>query len=221
MKENASNLIIHIPIPRSHTANVQKRELSSVKSGIFAATIFIVAGLLFLLMTEEIYNLFPYTVGAFFLVVGGFDVFRGIRTKEYKITETKLLANGIVYLLLGAVILYHRHESEYIIGALWGVLGIIKGSEALNTALHQMYMRVRFWKELLRAAIEMLLGVLLLIDAKATLKHHVFILGIEMLLVGWRILQDAKLLKKHENNTLNTLGDNLSPGSELTPKNKG
>lgn len=201
MKENISNLITHIPVPRSHTPNAHKRKLSSVKSGIFAAVIFIAAGLMFLLMTEEIYKFFPYTASGFLFVVGGFDVFRGIRTQEYKIAETKLLANGIVYLLLGAVILYHRHEAEYIVGALWGVLGIIKGSEALNTAIHQMYIRVRFGKELLRATIEMILGVLLLIDAKATLKPHVFILGIELMLVGWRIMQDAKLLKQHEDNT--------------------
>ena len=30
------------------------------------------------------------------------------------------------------------------------------------------------------------LGVLLLADAKAALKYHVFILGIELLMVGWR-----------------------------------
>lgn len=138
------------------------------------------------LMTEEIYALFPYTASGFLLIVGSFDVFRAIKTKEYKIAETKLLANGIVYLLLGAVILYHRHESEYIIGALWGVPGIIKGSEALNIALHQVYMKTHFGKEMLRAVIEILLGVLLLVDAKAALKYHVFILGIELLMVGWR-----------------------------------
>ena len=72
------------------------------------------------------------------------------------------------------------------IGALWGVPGIIKGSEALNIALHQVYMKTHFGKEMLRAVIEILLGVLLLVDAKEALKYHVFILGIELLMVGWR-----------------------------------
>lgn len=56
----------------------------------------------------------------------------GLRTQEYKDAGTKLLANGIVYVILGLVILYHRNESEHIIGALWGILGVLKGSEALH-----------------------------------------------------------------------------------------
>lgn len=199
-KENqVLNLIMQLPIPRALTPDKSRHTLDSVKTGITVAGIFIATGLAFLLLTEESYKLFPYTVACFLLVVGGIDVYRGIKTKEYKTAETKLLANGIVYLILAAVILHQRHESEYIIGALWGVLGIIKGSEALNTALHRMYMKTHYGKEMIRAVAEILLGVLLLVDAKATLKHHVFILGIELLLVGWRILQDAKLLKKQEN----------------------
>lgn len=39
---------------------------------------------------------------------------------------------------------------------------------------------------MLRAVTEILLGVLLLADAKTALKYHVFIFGIELLMVGWR-----------------------------------
>lgn len=71
-----------------------------------------------MLITEEIYALLPYTASGFLLIVGSFDVFREIKTKEYKIAETKLL-DGIVYLLLGAVILYHCHKSKSVIRARW------------------------------------------------------------------------------------------------------
>lgn len=99
-------------------------------------------------------------------------------------------------MILGLVILYHRNESEHIIGALWGILGVMKGSEALHISFHQMYLKKPFLKELIRAIVELLLGILLLLDAHASLQHHIFLLGIELLLIAWRILQDAKLLKQ-------------------------
>lgn len=59
-----------------------------------------------------------------------------------------------------------------------------------------MYLKKPFLKELIRAIVELLLGILLLLDAHASLQHHIFLLGIELLLIAWRILQDAKLLKQ-------------------------
>lgn len=64
------------------------------------------------------------------------------------------------------------------------------------------YLKKPFGKKLIRALVELLLGILLLIDAPAALQHHIFLLGVELLLVGWRILQDAKLLKQQKNNCI-------------------
>lgn len=199
MSDRFERLIVNASVPKAHPKKVLKP--SSVKAGIAAAVIFIIVGLLFLLVTNHMYAVFPYIAGTFLLLIGSFDVVRGIKTQEYRDAETKLLANGVVYVILGLVILYHRNDSEYMIGALWGVLGILKSSEALNISLHQMYLKKQFHKELIRAIIELLLGVLLLLDARASLKHHIILLGIELLLVGWRILQDAKLLRQQENNS--------------------
>ena len=90
--------------------------------------------------------------------------------------------------------MHYRKNADHIIGALWGIVGVLKGSEELNSALHKAYLKKSFWKKLIRAVVELLLGVLLLVDAPAALKHHIFLLGVELLLVGWRILQDTKLL---------------------------
>ena len=196
--ERFERLIVNASVPKAHPKNVRKP--SSVKAGIASAGIFITVGLLFLLVTNQMYAVFPYIAGIFLVLIGSFDIVRGIKTQEYKDAETKLLANGIVYVILGLVIVYLRNDSEYMIGALWGLLGIFKSSEALNISLHKMYLKKPFHKELIRAVIELALGILLLIDAHASLQHHIILLGIELLLVGWRILQDAKLLRQQENN---------------------
>ena len=98
--------------------------------------IFAGIGSLHLFWPEQIYEIFPYIASSFLLFAGSFDIFRGIKTREYASEETKVLANGIVYIILGFAILYHRKNSDHIIGALWGILGVLKGSEELNSALH-------------------------------------------------------------------------------------
>lgn len=194
MKNRFEKLISNASVPKAHPKKEHKP--SSVKAGIIAAVCFSVIGLLLLLVTNRMYAVFPYMAGIFLLLMGSFDVIRGIKTQEYQDAETKLIANGIVYTILGIVILHVRNDSEYMIGALWGVLGVIKSSEALNISLHQMYLKKPFLKELLRAVIELLLGILLLLDARSSLQHHIFLLGVELLLVGWSILQDTKLLRQ-------------------------
>ena len=39
-------------------------------------------------------------------------------------------------------------------------------------------------------------------DARREKEQLCFLLGVELLLVGWRILQDAKLLKQQKNNCI-------------------
>ena len=202
MNEHMAKPMHRLPIPRAH--KMEPHKPSSVKLGTITAIVVWSVGLLFLFITEKIHRLFPYIASCILILAGTFDVYRGIKTKEYQNAETKLLANGIVYLILGFAILYHREESAYMIGALWGVLSVVKGSEALNTAFHQVYLKTHFVKELIRAAIELLLGILLLIDAPSSIPHHISLLGIELLLVGWRILQDTKILRNecHDNSSL-------------------
>lgn len=199
MRDHIKKLITDTSVPKAHPRN--KHKPSSAKAGFIAAVIFIIAGVLFLLLTDKIHIVFPYIAGIFLLLIGSFDAVRGIKLQEYKDPGTKLLANGIVYMILGLVILYHRKDSVHMIGSLWGILGVIKSSEALNISLHQMSTKQPFYKELIRAVVELILSVLLLLDAHSALHHHIFLLGIELLVVGWRILQDAKLLKQREKHT--------------------
>ena len=200
MSEIFERLMERAPTPSAHTKKTY--QLSSVKNGCIAAMIFAGIGSLLLFWPEQIYEIFPYIASSFLLFAGSFDIFRGIKTREYASEETKVLANGIVYIILGFAILYHRKNSDHIIGALWGILGVLKSSEELNSALHKAYLKKPFGKKLIRALVELLLGILLLIDAPAALQHHIFLLGVELLLVGWRILKDAKLLKQQKNNCI-------------------
>lgn len=133
------------------------------------------------------YRALPYIVGIFLNILGFCSLARGILTGEYRDPETKLTSNGVVYLVLGAVILWHHANADTMIGSIWGILGLIKGSEVLNEAICGMAARKPFAGKMIQAAIEVALGILLLVKPAESVHHHVFLLGLELVIVGWQI----------------------------------
>ena len=108
------------------------------------------------------------------MAIGTTHTVCGLWSKEYQSRETKLTANGIVYVALGLVILVHHTDADSVISGIWGVLGLMKGSEALNGALYRASQKEAFVALGLQAVIEVALGFLLLLDPSAV-KHHVLL----------------------------------------------
>ena len=90
------------------------------------------------------------------------------------------------------MILFHHANADAVIGSIWGILGLMKGSEALNAALFSLSRKQPFLAKSAQAVIELLLGFLLLIDPASAVRHHVFLLGLELVLVGWQSLRELK-----------------------------
>lgn len=67
----------------------------------------------------------------------------------------------------------------------------MKGSEALNGALYHASRKEPFVAPSIEAVIELALGFLLLIDPSAV-KHHVLLLVLELVAVGWQTLPEAR-----------------------------
>ena len=125
-------------------------------------------------------------------ISGVCDIYRGVVTGEFRQADTKLTSHGISTLLLGCVILYHHRSADSIIGAIWGVIGLTKGTETLNRAICKWSSKDTFAGELIHGSIELLLGTLLLIDPLTAVGHHLFILGIELVVVGIQAVKEAK-----------------------------
>ena len=131
------------------------------------------------------------------MAIGTTHTVCGLWSKEYQSRETKLTANGIVYVALGLVILVHHTDADSVISGIWGVLGLMKGSEALNGALYRASQKEAFVALGLQAVIEVALGFLLLLDPSAV-KHHVLLLGLELVAVGWQTLRESKQSEQEE-----------------------
>lgn len=185
MKEHIKKILEKRPLPKAHSAEKERISLSAEISCILASLLMVV-GIICVFYTEHFQKLLPILLGSIMMTLGIFDIIRGVKTGEYKKRETKLTSNGVVNLILGIVILYRQSDSYIIIGVIWGTLGLIKGSEELNKAICSMSEKSPFIKEMIGAVVELILGLLMLIEPIANLHHHIILLGLELIVTGWK-----------------------------------
>lgn len=181
------------PVPKAHGHH--HHTFSSIQAAYIFVAAQVLLGAACLLFTEQIHEAFPIILGSLMAVTGISQVIRGIVTEEYRSAETKLTSWGIVNLVLGIVILVHYRSADQIIGAVWGMIGLVKGSEVLNLAIHQWATGKAFVRKLLHGGVELALGILLLLDPLHAVEHHLFILGMELIL---QAVQSVPELRKRK-----------------------
>lgn len=179
-----------VPAPTAHTASHPDISLSSRTRKILSLSVS-ATGIICFLYTDHVHNALPYILAIAMIGIGIADTLRGVMTKEYTRRETKLTANGMMFLLLGIVILVNRANADSLIGSIWGTLGLLKGAEELNEAIYYYAKKEHFLGKMMRAGIELVLGFLLLIDPISNMHHHLTILGLELIATGWEISKDT------------------------------
>ncbi len=151
---------------------------------------FSVIGLLLIFFNDQIHELLPFILGGFMILAGLVFAIQGLRSKEHLVSETKQTANGLIFLILGVVIICNLRIADALIGAIWGVVGLIKGSEDLNETIYSLSHKKPFIIKLIRTAITLFLSVYLLLDPASNVHHHLFILGLELIVSGFEFLFD-------------------------------
>lgn len=194
-KEDVQTIISRAPTSRAF--NVAHTFAANTTVGRAYALVLILSGAACILMTQKVYHALPFILGIGMVVIGTTHTICGLWAKEYESRETKLTANGIVYVALGLVILVHHADADSVISSIWGVLGLMKGSEALNGAFFHASRKESFMALGIQAVIELALGFLLLIDPSAV-QHHVLLLGLELVAVGWQTLRESKQQEQEE-----------------------
>lgn len=164
--------------------------------GYVIAAVLIVIGIFCIFLTDFAYKILPYGLGILMIVSGIFALIMSIRSKEYKTSETNVTSIGIIVLALGVVILVHNDGADSLIGAIWGMLGLYRGSGELNYAISCIFRKKPFYKEMVHSIIELMLAVILLLDPIAKLQTHLIILGLELCLLGVQWIYDMAVHRK-------------------------
>ncbi|MDD3164913.1 MAG: hypothetical protein PHS97_03555 [Oscillospiraceae bacterium] len=146
----------------------------------------ILSGIACIAFTDHIHMLLPYFLGVLLVLGGGELALRGLLRRIPRAAERA--ASGIVYLIVGVVILTHGATANAMIGAAWGMIGLLEGAESLRGFFRQVFARRPFLTPLLRAAVEITLAIWLLLDPAAKLPHHIALLGVEQIFIALHIL---------------------------------
>ena len=189
-KIEIDEILKRAPVPSAH--GHPHHRFTSIRTAQLFAVLLIVLGISCMFFTEHIHAVFPLILGIIMVSHGLCKIYCGILTQEHKRPETKLTSNGIVLVILGCVILYHHKNADSIIGAIWGVIGLSNGLETINIAICHNFEKKPFIGKIIHGGIELLLGILLLLDPLEAVEHHLFILGIELCAVGIRAVRETK-----------------------------
>ena len=162
----------------------------------------LISGVLCLIFTEAIRDFLPYIAIGLLLVLAFDDLYEALGDKEYTQEDAREIANAIAYVALAGLIFVQRRNADYIIGAAWGMLGLVNGAEKLSPVLHSLFHQTR---HLLRNLLGLLvscfgitISLLLLTDPSEHLAVHVFILGLELINSSLEIIVEEHERTKKE-----------------------
>ncbi len=144
--------------------------------------ILIAIGLFCIVFSDKVTLALPYITGGGMLLFSVFSLLRSLKEREYTCLETRATASSIISAVLAVVILAYGHDTLYLIAVLWGLNGLSKGISGLNVALYNKSHGNPFFLELLHAFLETALAILLVINPFHSIREHIIILGVEIVL---------------------------------------
>lgn len=165
---------------------------ASRKIGYGMISILCLLGILCLFFVDFLYGLLPYLMGGFMAGVGTLAMIDSVLAGEYRKLDTKLSSSGILMLVVGLAIIVRGSAADGLIGVAWGIFGLIQGSESLNVAIYNLANKKKWGMDMLQAAVQIALALLLLVDPVSKLYPHMRILGLELLAVGFHIFREIR-----------------------------
>ena len=141
--------------------------------GYFIVTVLLVVGFLCLFFVDFIYKLLPYTMGSLMIAIGVSSVFCAVITRGYKSIS----------------IIVHGNRADGLIGVIWGIFGLLEGTESLNVAIYNITHKKKWLADMLQTMLQITLALLLLIDPVTKLYPHMRILGMEHMALAIHIMR--------------------------------
>lgn len=141
---------------------------------------------------DFIYGLLPWLMGGFLAGTGVLAVIDSVLAGEYRRLDTKLSSSGVLMLVVGLAIIVRGSGADGLIVVAWGIFGLIQGSESLNVAIYNLAGRKKWGMDMLQAAVQIGLALLLMVDPVTKLYPHMRILGLELLAMGFHIFREIR-----------------------------
>ena len=154
-------------------------------TGILSILIFVISGVLLLVRPQLINDLAVWLFAAAFLGIGIYWFARYIRQTPEEAAKSYDLAEALIALSAGAVILLRQDLFTAVLPMLWGAMLVVGGFMILQTAIDFLRLKyVRWWILLIGAVIALLLGALALVTPNFLTGHVPVYVGVSLIAEG-------------------------------------
>lgn len=147
-------------------------------------------------LADTIRDLLPYILGFMLLFLASMELYESLMDGSFDHEDTDKIANSVVYLIMAVVVLVKRDEADNMVGAIWGVLGLLLASRHISHALHGLIhkegSRLGNVLHVIHSLISIGISTALLLDPPAHLHFHIYILGLELIDTAIRIALEEK-----------------------------
>ena len=191
MHQKKQGETLHVTAWRAYGQKIFATSVSR-KVGYGLVGIMCLLGIQCLFFVDFLYGMLPYLMGGFMAGAGVLAVIDSVLAGEYRKLDTKLSSSGILMLVVGMAIIVRGSEADGLIGVAWGIFGLIQGSESLNVAIYNLANNKKWGMDMLQAAVQITLALLLLVDPVAKLYPHMRILGLELLAMSFHIFREIR-----------------------------
>ena len=163
-----------------------KRRMRYIVAGMLAFF-----GILCFFMADEIRDGLSLILGGLLLILAGDNLYEAFADRHFNEEDTTSIANAIIYTILGIIVLLRRSEADSVVGAIWGILGLLLASRNISHSLYELIHRkgktAGHILHLIHSLFSIFISILLLLDPVEHLLFHVYILGAELMDYAVRI----------------------------------
>lgn len=147
--------------------------------------IIILMGYYFIRYVDPFYEILPQLMGTMMLVIGITGILYSVSTREYRRTTTRDMATSIMITIVGGIITFSHEEVYGLIGISWGLFGLNRAVDELNTAISEIAHHEKgFLYPLIASVFGTVLAILLLVDPVEKVYEHMHFIGLELIFIG-------------------------------------
>lgn len=159
------------------------KELKNIPETI-TSIVYLLVGLFCIFFSELVMPAIPYIFGTLQCLVGALAIIKYFVKKKYTDNDSALLVWAGINIAVGLVFILHHELGLDIFALFWGIHAIINAVECFHKILYSISSKQKWLTFLIEGLIELVLGVMLLIEFSEGLATHIVILGVYLALIG-------------------------------------
>ncbi len=157
------------------------RKISDISLG----TILILTGAFMLAFSSAIASYINVVLGVILFLIGGFMSFGFFSRKKYQNSKDYTFVIALFLASAGVFSIATPERSTIIVGVLWGLMSVSKGVFGINSQIGRKVNGEKILIPLLSSVIELVMGLILLIElSQEAISHHVILLSLTLMADG-------------------------------------